>query len=99
MSGILIYFLVINLIGFFLVWFDKKRAIANQYRIPEKTLLAIVAFGGILGSGLAMLLFRHKTSKMSYLFKFFGIIVVQILIFLGYKIQIISFINNLKTRF
>jgi uncharacterized membrane protein YsdA (DUF1294 family) len=86
MSGILIYFLVINLAGFFLIWFDKKRAIANQYRIPEKTLLAIVAFGGILGSGFAMLLFRHKTSKISYLLKFFGIIVVQILLFLGYKI-------------
>jgi uncharacterized membrane protein YsdA (DUF1294 family) len=77
---------VINLMGFFLVWFDKKRAIANLYRIPEKTLLVIVAFGGFLGSGLAMLLFRHKTSKTAYLLKFFGIIVVQILLFLGYKI-------------
>jgi uncharacterized membrane protein YsdA (DUF1294 family) len=81
MSGIIIYFLVINLAGFFLIWFDKKRAISNQYRIPEKTLLAIVAFGGIIGSGLAMLLFRHKTSKTAYLLKFFGIIVVQILVY------------------
>jgi uncharacterized membrane protein YsdA (DUF1294 family) len=72
MSGIIIYFLVINLAGFFLIWFDKKRAISNQYRIPEKTLLAIVAFGGIIGSGLAMLLFRHKTSKTAYLLKFLG---------------------------
>jgi uncharacterized membrane protein YsdA (DUF1294 family) len=80
MSGILIYFLIINLAGFFLVWFDNKRAIANQYRISEKTLLAIVAFGGIIGSGLAMLLFRHKTSKISYLLWFFVIIGLQIIV-------------------
>ena len=87
MSALLIYFLIINLLGFFLIWLDKKRAIANQFRIPEKTLLTIVAFGGFIGSGLAMLLFRHKTSKTPYLLRFFVIIVLQILILiLNYKI-------------
>jgi uncharacterized membrane protein YsdA (DUF1294 family) len=81
MSIILLYFLVINCIGFFLFWYDKNRAIAHKYRVTEKTLLAIVALGGVIGSGLAMLFFRHKTSKMSYLLWFFGIIVVQILVF------------------
>jgi uncharacterized membrane protein YsdA (DUF1294 family) len=80
MSVILIYFFIINLIGFFLIWYDKNRAIANKYRISEKTLLAIVALGGVIGSGLAMLFFRHKTSKTAYLLWFFGIIVVQILV-------------------
>jgi uncharacterized membrane protein YsdA (DUF1294 family) len=81
MSAILIYFFAINLIGYFLIWYDKNRAIAHKYRVTEKTLLAIVALGGVIGSGLAMLFFRHKTSKMSYLLWFFGIIVVQILVF------------------
>ncbi len=77
---LLIYFLVINLLGFFLIWLDKNKAINNQHRIAEKILLLFVAFGGIFGSSLAMLLFQHKTSKISYLLKFIGIIVVQILI-------------------
>ncbi len=89
MPTFLIYLLTINSIGFFLIWFDKNRAITNQYRIPEKTLLAIVALGRFIGSGFAMLLFRHKTSKMSYLLKFFGLTLVQILVY--YFIQEVHF--------
>jgi uncharacterized membrane protein YsdA (DUF1294 family) len=89
MSVILIYFFVINCIGFFMIWHDKNRAIANQYRISEKILLAIVAFGAVMCSGLAMLFFRHKTSKTAYLLWFFGIIVAQILVY--YFTQIIHF--------
>lgn len=80
MSRILIYIFIINLIGFFIIWFDKKRAVSNQYRISENTLLAIVAFGGLIGSGLAMFVFRHKTSKTTYLLKFLGIILIQVLV-------------------
>ena len=87
MAVILIYFFIINTTGFFLIGYDKKMAITHQYRISEKTLLLIIFLGGIVGSGLAMLFFRHKTSKTSYLLKFFGIILVQILVLvLYYKI-------------
>jgi uncharacterized membrane protein YsdA (DUF1294 family) len=80
MSVILIYFFIINSIGFILIGYDKKMAIANRYRISEKTLLLTVLFGGIIGSGLAMLFFRHKTAKTAYLLKFCVIITVQIFI-------------------
>jgi uncharacterized membrane protein YsdA (DUF1294 family) len=79
MSLILIYFFIINVIGFILIGYDKKMAAAYKYRISEKKLLLIVFFGGIIGSGLAMFFFRHKTSKASYLLKFFGIIMFQIM--------------------
>ncbi|MBC7640762.1 MAG: DUF1294 domain-containing protein [Flavobacterium sp.] len=81
MNTILIYFFAINIVGFFLIWYDKNQSKNNQYRVSEKTLLTIVAFGGIAGSSLGMFFFRHKTSKTSYLLKFFGIIIVQVLIF------------------
>ena len=87
MAVILIYFLAINILGFTIICYDKKMAAANKFRIPEKNLLVIVFFGGLIGSGLAMVIFRHKTSKKSYLSKFFGIIFIQILVmFLSYKI-------------
>ncbi|WP_310555286.1 DUF1294 domain-containing protein [Flavobacterium sp.] len=84
MFTIFIYFLVINLVGFFLIWYDKKMAIAQKYRIAEKTLLSIVAFGGVIGSGLAIFGFRHKIAKKSFLYSFYGIAIVQILIVLYY---------------
>ena len=78
---ILLYtFLTINLITFVLIGYDKQLAIKNKNRISEKTLLTWVAIGGTIGSSLAMSIFRHKTSKKSYLCKLIGIVVLQILI-------------------
>lgn len=73
-------FSIINIIAFVLIGYDKKLAKINKNRISEKTLLAFVAIGGALGSGLAMLIFRHKTVKKSYLLKFWLIVIGQILI-------------------
>jgi uncharacterized membrane protein YsdA (DUF1294 family) len=75
------YFLILNGIAFTIMGYDKHLAKTQKQRISERTLLSFVLFGGTIGSGLAMLVFRHKTSKISYLWKFFGIILIQILIF------------------
>ncbi|PZX95299.1 DUF1294 domain-containing protein [Flavobacterium aquariorum] len=78
---ILLYtFLAVNLIAFLLIRYDKKLAQNNKRRISEQTLLLWVAFGGTIGSSLAMSVFRHKTAKRSYLLKFFGIVSFQIII-------------------
>ena len=78
---ILLYtFLVINIIAFILMGYDKKLAQNNKRRISEQTLLTFVSIGGTIGSGLGMLFFRHKTAKRSYLLKFWLIVIVQILI-------------------
>lgn len=73
-------FSIINIIAFVLIGYDKKLAKINKNRISEKTLLAFVAIGGAIGSGIAMLIFRHKTVKKSYLLKFWLIVIGQILI-------------------
>ena len=65
------------------IGYDKRLAIKNKKRISEKTLLIWVVFGGTLGSSLAMSIFRHKTSKTTYLIKFFGIVFIQILVVFG----------------
>jgi uncharacterized membrane protein YsdA (DUF1294 family) len=73
-------FLILNFCAFLITAYDKYLAIKKKKRISEKTLLSFAAVGGILGSGLGMLTFRHKTSKTSFLWKFFTIAVVQVLI-------------------
>lgn len=73
-------FLILNGIAFSLMAYDKYLAKAQKQRISELALLSFVFVGGTVGSGLAMLLFRHKTSKISYLWKFWGIVFIQVLI-------------------
>lgn len=80
MDVLFYYFLILNGIAFSLTAYDKHLAKAQKQRIPERTLLSFVFFGGTIGSGLAMLIFRHKTSKKSYLLKFWVIVIVQVLI-------------------
>ena len=77
------YFLLINLVSFTMIGVDKRLAIQQKWRISERNLLLTSLIGGTIGSGLAMLIFRHKTSKESFLLRFYGIILIQILILFG----------------
>ena len=80
MEIIFYYFLILNGMAFSLMGYDKHLAKAQKQRISELTLLSFVFCGGTIGSGLAMLIFRHKTSKIVYLWKFCGIVFIQVLI-------------------
>ncbi|WP_131038610.1 DUF1294 domain-containing protein [Clostridioides difficile] len=65
---ILIYFIVINSIAFFSMYIDKKRAIRNEWRIKEATLMSIAVIGGSIGSIIGMYSFRHKTKYIKFTF-------------------------------
>lgn len=67
MSNLLYLYLgMINLIGFFIMFIDKNRAIHKQWRIPEKTLLLISLIGGSIGMYIGMQVFRHKTKHLKF---------------------------------
>jgi uncharacterized membrane protein YsdA (DUF1294 family) len=92
MSFLFWYFPLINLVAFSIIGLDKWLAIQQKWRISERNLLFTSILGGTIGSGLAMLFFRHKTSKESFLLRFYGIIVIQILIlFVLFYFGIIKF--------
>jgi uncharacterized membrane protein YsdA (DUF1294 family) len=57
---------------------DKKRAIKNEWRIPEKKLWGVAILGGALGMTLGMRRYRHKTKHFS--FKYFLPLVVVLTI-------------------
>ena len=44
--NIIIYFVVINIIGFLIMFIDKRKAKKGAWRIPEKTIFIITALGG-----------------------------------------------------
>ena len=43
-KNIVIYFIAINLFGFFIMWLDKRKAKKGAWRIPEKTLFLIKSY-------------------------------------------------------
>jgi uncharacterized membrane protein YsdA (DUF1294 family) len=88
MEVLLLYFLFINVLVFIFAGYDKSQARKNNRRIPEKTLFLMALIGGSPGLLTAMLLFRHKTSKTSFIVKFAVILAIQaslIIAFLNYK--------------
>lgn len=62
----IVYYLIINIIAFFLFMIDKYKAIHHSYRISEKNLFLIILLGGCLGSLLSMQIFKHKTKKAKF---------------------------------
>ncbi len=78
-QNIIIYFLVINIFGFFIMWLDKRKAQKGKWRIPEKTLFIITALGGGIGTIAGMYTFRHKTQKLNFVIGFPFITILEII--------------------
>ena len=70
MKWILIYTLIINLTAYAAMGIDKRRAVKNKRRIPEKTLFMFVLLGGGIGGTAAMYVFRHKTKHWYFVIGF-----------------------------
>ena len=79
LKNIIIYIVVINLITFFIMWLDKKKAKKGKWRIKENTLLMLVLLGGGIGGILGMYTFHHKTQKAKFVIGFPLILICQIL--------------------
>lgn len=65
-TGIVIWFVFINLVAYIVMSDDKRRARQRKDRTPEKTLFLLAAIGGALGILLAMNIKRHKTKHASF---------------------------------
>lgn len=72
------YLLLINAVGFAIMLYDKYLAKNNLWRIPEKTLLGIAAFGGSIGCLLGMYTARHKTKHLKFTIGIPLILVLQV---------------------
>lgn len=74
---IFVYLLIINLAGFALMGIDKRRAIKNQWRIPEKKLFLASLLGGSVGTWCGMYFFHHKTRHWYFVIGMPAIFVIQ----------------------
>jgi uncharacterized membrane protein YsdA (DUF1294 family) len=48
------------------MWWDKRRAKKEEWRVSEATLLIMSFIGGAIGILIGMFRFRHKTRKMAF---------------------------------
>lgn len=78
--NIIIYLIVINLIGFYMMWSDKRRAKWGKWRIPENTLFIVTALGGGIGTIVGMYTFRHKTKKLKFTIGLPTILILEIIL-------------------
>ena len=90
---ILGYYLLINLILFIAMAIDKKRAIKNKWRIPEKTLFLLAALGGGLGGIIGMVTQHNKTKHLSFIIVY-GVTALVHLIFAYFLFK--TFALNIK---
>ncbi|MCH5212966.1 MAG: DUF1294 domain-containing protein [Oscillospiraceae bacterium] len=81
------YIIFINVRAYVVFAADKRYAQRNQERVPEKTLFKYMWVGGAAGSGLSMLMNRHKTQHANFVATAAVLVVIQLILFsfiLGY---------------
>ena len=77
MEILAIYLGIINLVGLYVMWADKRKAKKDQWRIPEKALFLVALLGGCLGTTLGMYWFRHKTKHWYFKYGMPAILVIE----------------------
>ena len=78
--NIIIYLIIINLIGFYMMWSDKRKAKWGKWRIPEQTLFIVTALGGGIGTIAGMYTFHHKTKKPKFTIVLPTILILEIIL-------------------
>ena len=67
---ILGYYVLINIVLYVTMVIDKKKAIKDQWRIPEKNMFILAVLGGGLGGLCAMVFKRHKNRHLDFIMVF-----------------------------
>ncbi len=90
---ILSYLVIINLIGFYIMFLDKRKAKKHKWRISEKNIFLIALLGGSLGCLLGMNIFRHKTKHWYFRFGLPTILILQVVAIVFFLKDISNFIK------
>ena len=78
--------ITISLTTFIAFGFDKLSAMRHWLRMPEWELIGLALAGGTPGALVAMLVFRHKTAKLSFQWRFWLVVVFQVVLIGAYVI-------------
>lgn len=79
MNEIGIYLLIVNALGFYMMWSDKRKAIKDAWRTPERNFFIVALIGGSVGCWAGMQTFRHKTKHIKFTVGIPMILLLQIM--------------------
>ena len=84
MKYLVIYLIVMNIIGFFIMAIDNHKAKKHAWRIPEKMLFLASLVGGSIGTWAGMYVFRHKTKHWYFVIGMPLILVLHVVLILHF---------------
>ena len=87
-KNILIYLLVINIVNFWVMCYDKHEAKIGEWRISEKALFVLTLLGGSIGGLAGMYVFHHKTQKWYFKYGYPIILICQIILIICFNTNI-----------
>lgn len=85
-APLLMWLVAVNLVALLTYGYDKTIAGGATTRVPESVLLSLALIGGSPGAFVGMLLFRHKTSKPTFLIPFALIVALQVALLLAWSL-------------
>ena len=77
---VVVALVVLNVISFGLMAYDKRCARQGKWRVPEKRLFLVTACFGGLGGVLGMKVFHHKTQHWYFKVFFPVMLIVQVVL-------------------
>lgn len=86
-----LFILLMNIIGFIVMYVDKNKAKKGSYRISEKAIFTIALLFGAIGVYAGMYKFRHKTQHKTFTIGIPVLIVINV--FAMYYILSQNFLN------
>ena len=78
----------LNLLSFLSYGLDKYKALKGYPRVSEFRLLLLALLGGWPCAWLARVVFRHKTTKMSFIWKFYLAVILNIALVLALYLEL-----------
>ena len=83
-------FLIVNFVSGVIIWVDKQRALKDELRVKEETLLVWALLGGWPGGILSMKCFRHKISKQPFIVKYLFAVTLNLGVTAGIVLVVIN---------
>lgn len=80
MKFIVYYLIIINIISFFTMGYDKKQAKIHGWRIPEARIFLLAVILGGPGVLFGMIAFRHKTKHHKFVYGIPCIIIIEVIV-------------------
>ncbi|MFC0522377.1 DUF1294 domain-containing protein [Pontibacillus salicampi] len=87
---VVFYLLIINVVGFISMGYDKRKAQQHEWRVPENKLWLIAWIGGAIGSWLGMSVFHHKTKHTTFVVGMPILLIIHIILYFVIKARLLS---------